>query len=154
MGIKLIDPKATIKIVSLYDSAIDKVATDIKAYADGYDTSLLKFLEGEVPTYFEISNIGSDYLVEIQQEHYVTEMPKMLPGQTMDDLKNQKMKVTPVRQGEMLVKYFRAGCKKFIDGNVETIITDEIIKAIPAGTLQEIGSFIMSRSLLPESKKK
>lgn len=154
MSIKFINPTHTFKIVSMNDGAIDHAASNLAEYAESYDVTHLKFLEGEAPTYFEIKNAGSTELVEIQQDHYLTEMPKVLPGMTMATIKNLKVKVTPVRTGEMLIKYFRAGCKKYIDGTKETEINDETINTIPPMIIQEIGSFIMGRSILSDSKKK
>jgi hypothetical protein len=154
MGIKFIDPKLTIKVVSISDSAIDKQNSDMVKYQETYDTSFLKFLETETPTFFVIANVGSAELVSIQQDHYVTELPKIEPGQTQEELKNMKVKVSVVRQGEMLLKYFKAGCKKIIDRNKEIEVTDDVMNTIPPMALQELGSFIMSRSILDESKKK
>jgi hypothetical protein len=154
MAIKFINPKLTTKIVSISDEAIDKANSDIAAYQSSYDISLLKFVEGEIPTYFILHNVGSADLVSIQQDHYITEIPKLEPGMTIEDMKNQKVKVTPVKTGEMLVKYFKAGCKKIIDGDKEIAVDDETINMVPPNILQEIGSFVMTRSILPESKKK
>lgn len=153
MGIKFIDPKATTKIVSMSDDAIDKANSDLVKYQETYDLSHLKFLEGELPTYFLVGNIGSKHLVEIQQEHYVTELPKIELGQTLDP-KTFKPTIKPVRTGEMLVKYFRFGVKKIVTGNEETLVTDEIVDTVPSIVLQEIGAYVMQRSFLNDSKKK
>ena len=108
MGIKLLDPQIVVKVVSLTDDAIDRQNCDMVEYSKNYDVSLLKFVEGESPTYFYIKNVLSTELVEIQQDHYKTEIPEITPGMTQDQIKNSKIKVTPVKTGEMLVKYFKA----------------------------------------------
>jgi hypothetical protein len=154
MSIKFIDPKVVIKVVSMNDEAIDRMNSDMVEYQNSYDINFLKFLEGQVPTYFVINNIGSADLVEIQQDHYITEMPQIKPGQNMSDFKNFKPKITAVRTGEMLVKYFKAGCKKVIDGSKEIEVNDEFINTIPSMVLQELGAFIMTRSMLNDTKKK
>lgn len=153
MGIKFIDPKAVTKIVSMSDDAIDKENSDLVLYQETYDIKHLKFIEGEKPTYFMIGNIGSTDLVQIQQDHYVTEMPKLAPGEVLD-MKTFKPKITPVKTGEMLVKYFRHGVKKIITENQELIMSDDLLDTIPSIVLQEIGAFIMQRSFLNDSKKK
>lgn len=154
MGIKFIDPNATKKVVSITDDAIDKDSSDLAAYQEDYDIKHLKFLEGSLPTYFIITNVGSTELTVIQQDHYKTEVPPMLAGETLEDMKNKKVKVTAVRQGEMMIRYFRAGCKKLIDGTKEVVITDELAETLPPNIFQELGSLILQRSILPDSKKK
>lgn len=154
MGIKFIDPNYVIKVVSISDDAIDTEKSDLAEYQASYDVKHLKFLEGQVPTYFEIHNVGSSELVQIQEVHYLTEMPKILPGMSMEEMKNLKVKVTPVKTGEMLIKYFKAGCKKIIDGKKEIEVTDAVVDTVPSIVLQELGSFIMGRALLSEAKKK
>ena len=136
------------------DEAIDKEKSDINEYASSYDTKHLVFKEGETPTYFIVNNVGSTELVEIQQDHFKTELPQMVAGMTAAAMKNMKVKVVQVKTGEMLVKYFKAGCKKYKDGTTEVEIDDEVLDTIPPMVIQEIGSYIMGRSILTESKKK
>lgn len=152
MGIKFIDPNQVTKVVSISDEAIDKANSDLVSYQKNYDTSLLKFIEGEVPTYFIIHNVGSSELIQIQQDHYVTEVPKFVPGQ--EEEASKKVKITPVKTGEMLLRFFKAGCKSLVDGTKTISVNDELMNTIPTGILQEIGGFIMQRSFLPDSKKK
>lgn len=152
MGIKFIDPNHTIKVVSIQDDAIDKANSNLVEYQRTYDASLLKFVEGETPTYFILQNVGSAELVQIQQDHYVTEVPKFVPGQEEEMAK--KVTIKPVRTGEMLLRFFKAGCKKIVDGTKDIEVNDETMNTIPSGILQEIGGFIMQRSFLSDTKKK
>lgn len=154
MGIKLLDPQSEIKIVSITDDAIDKENSDLVEYSKNYDVSLLKFFPDIVPTFFSIKNVMSTELVQIQQDHYKAEIPEITPGMTPEELKNTKIKVTPVKTGEMLVKYFKYGVDSMIDGSTVTKLTDDIINRIPPHIIQEIGSFIMMRSMPSSSKKK
>lgn len=153
MGIKYINPNETTKIVSISDSAIDRANSDMVKYQETYDVSHLKFLEGEEPTYFLIGNLGSTEQTTIQQEHYLTELPKLAPGE-IPDPKTFKPKITQVRTGEMLIKYFKGGVRKVIDGKVEKPMTDELRETIPSIVIQEIGAIIMQRAFLNDSKKK
>lgn len=153
MGIKFINPKTLTKIVSISDEAIDREKSDMVKYLETYEIEHLKFTEGEVPTYFVIGNLGSTEIIQIQQEHYITEMPKIIAGQTINPA-NFKPKIIPVKTGEMLLKYFKFGVRKIIDGKNEMEVTEEIMDTIPSTILQEVGALIMGRSYLTESKKK
>ena len=142
------------KIVSNQDDAIDKEKSDMVKYQESYDISHLVFLEGVVPTYFIINNVPSPDLVTIQQEHYITEVSPIKAGATLEEMKKNAVTIKPVRTGEMLVKYFKAGCKKIQEGDKVTEVDDEFIATIPSQVLQEVGSYIMTRSIVTESKKK
>ena len=83
MAIKFIDPNVTRKIVSMSDEAINKTECDMVEYQRTYDFNMLKFHEGQQPTIFIIKNLPSPKLVEIQQDHYVTELPQIAPGRTL-----------------------------------------------------------------------
>lgn len=154
MSVKFLNFTTTLAAVSIHDEAIDKAASDMAAYQKEYDVSHLKFHEGQVPTYFHLSNVSGPDLVSIQQEHYVTELPEIKPGMSPDELKNLKINVKAVDQGGMLVKYFKASCKKITDGSETIEVNDEVVKTIPGMILQELGSFVMTRSIISDSKKK
>lgn len=156
MGIKFLDFSTTLKAVSTSDEAIDLMnpETDIKKYREEYDISFLKFKEGMVPTYFNLSNVPGPDLVVIQQDHYVTEMPEVKPGMTIEEMQNLKISIKPINQGTMLVKYFKAACKTITDNGKTIEVTEEVVKSIPPQILQEIGSFVMTRTVLSDSKKK
>jgi hypothetical protein len=142
------------KVVSTQDEAIDKEKSSMVDYQKEYDISHLVFVEGQIPDYFIVNNIGSSDLVTIQQEHYVTEMAPIKQGASLEEMKKNQVTIKPVRTGEMLVKYFKAGCKKIISGDKTIEIDDAFIDTIPSSILQEIGSYIMMRSTISESKKK
>lgn len=154
MSVKFLSFGEVLKAVSISDDAIDRVNSDLKAYQQSYDVTHLKFLEGKSPTYFNLSNVAGPDLVVIQQDHYRTELPEMKQGMTTEELQNLKVKVIPVEQGMMLVKYFKAACKSITDGGKEIMVTEEIINSIPSNILQELGSFVMTRNTLGEAKKK
>lgn len=154
MGIKLLDPQSVIKVVSVTDDAIDRENCDMVEYSREYDISLLKYLPNEAATFFHIKNVLSTELVEIQQDHYKTEIPEITPGMTHEQIKNSKIKVTPVKTGEMLVKYFRSGVESIEMNGVKTPMTEDLLNRIPPQIIQEIGSFIMLRSTPSAAKKK
>lgn len=154
MAIKFIQPTEVIKVVSMSDEAIDKEKSNLAEYQIDYDIKHLVFVENLKPTYFVISNLKSTDLVQIQAEHFIAEMPKATPGMSLEDLKKMKVQIKPVKQGEMLVKYFKGGCKKIIDDGKEIEVTDDFTDTVPPMVIQEIGSLVMSRALLSDSKKK
>ena len=154
MGIKLLDPQNIIKIVSITDDAIDRENCDMVEYSKKYDISLLKFLADNQPTYFYMKNVMSTELVAIQQDHYIAEIPAITPGMTQEQLQNNKIKVTPVKTGEMLVKYFKSGCDAIEIEGVKQTLTDDLLNRLPPAIIQEMGSFIMMRSNMSASKKK
>jgi len=154
MGIKFLEPSSTIQVVSMQDDAIDKENTDMVEYAKTYDFSLLKFLPGEQPTIFIVKNVMSIELVSIQQDHYIAEIPEITPDMTLEQMKNNKITVKPVKTGEMLVKYFKGGCESIIINGKKEQLTDALLNTVPPMVLQELGSFIMMRSMLTNSKKK
>ena len=158
MGVKFLSFGKPIKVVSIYDEAIDKTAMGaegMKAYQEAYDVSLLKFVEGETPDYFMLGNVAGPDLVVIQQDHYKTVLPDMEPGMSVDDMKKLKVKVVPVEQGMMLVKYFKAGIKSMIiQGDKEVDLDELMMNSIPPTIIQELGSFVMTRATLGETKKK
>ena len=145
-----------LKAVSTSDEAIDLMneGTDLKKYREQYDVSFLKFKDGMTPTYFNLSNVPGPDLVVIQQDHYITELPEIKAGMSVEEMQNLKVSVKPVNQGTMLVKYFKAACKSITDNGMTYDVTDEVLKTIPPNILQEIGSFVMTRTILSDSKKK
>lgn len=154
MGIKFLDFTEVLKAVSTTDEAIDVANSNLTAYRQSYDITNLKFLEGQVPTYFHLSNVPGPDLVVIQQDHYVTEMPEVKPGMSVEEMQNLKVSVKAVNQGVMLVKYFKASCKKIDDNGKIIEVNEEVINSIPPSILQELGSFVMTRTILSDSKKK
>lgn len=154
MAINYIKLNETKKVVSTQDEAIDKLQSNMVEYAKEYDIAHLVFVEGQKPDFFIVNNIGSSDLVTIQQDHYITEMAPIKQGATIEEMKKNQVTIKPVRTGEMLVKYFKAGCKKVISGDKTIEIDDAFIETIPSSVLQEIGSYIMMRSTISESKKK
>jgi hypothetical protein len=156
VGIKFLSFDTTLKAVSTSDEAIDLMneGTDLKKYREEYDISFLKFKEGMTPTYFNLANVPGPDLVVIQQDHYVTELPEIKAGMTMEEMQSLKVKIKPINQGMMLVKYFKASCKSITDDGKTYDVTEEVIKTIPPSILQEIGSFVMTRTILSDSKKK
>ena len=154
MSIKFVKVGNEEKIVSLHDDAIDREKSDMVSYQEDYDVKKLVFKDGMKPTYFVIRNVGSTNLVEIQQDHYKTVVPKIEAGMSPEQIRSLKVTVEPVKQGEMIIKYFKAGCKKYIDNDIENEITDDVLEQIPPAIIQEIGSLVMVRSILNTSKKK
>lgn len=155
MGVKFLSFGKPVKIVSIHDDAIDKTATDMKAYQEDYDVSHLKFLPDAKPTYFNLSNVSGPDLVAIQQDHYKTELPELKPGMTMEEMKNVKVKVSVKNEGAMMVKYFQAGIKSYVgDDEKEVEMTPEVLATIPPMIITEFGSFIMIRSTIGDTKKK
>lgn len=154
MGIKRIKIGLEEKIVSLTDDAIDKENCDLVEYQKSYDVTKLVFKKDCKPTFFVIKNVPSTDQVCIQSDHYQTVIPEIKPGMTPEEIRGLKIKVEPVRQGEMIIKYFKAGCKKMIEDDQEIIINDEVIETIPSTIISEIGSVIMTRTYLTDSKKK
>lgn len=142
------------KIVSTLDDAIDAEKSNLMEYVKEYDVKHLVFNEGMVPDYFVIKNIGSSDLVEIQQDHYITEIAPIKAGASLEDMKKNRVKVTPVKTGEMLIKYFLKGCIKIIRPTDELILSKDTLDMIPSAVLQEVGSYIMMRSTVTEIKKK
>ena len=151
MSIAKIDPKQTIKIVSVLDDAIDTEKSNMENYEENYDLKDLKFLEGQFPTYFIIKNILSTSQVIIQQDHLKVELPDIKPGQRLskDDVK--KVKVKQVDQGQMLIKYFKEGCQKYEEEGKQFDCDPDLFSS---QIIQEIGSFIMLRSSLGDKRKK
>ena len=154
MAIRFLQPLDVLKIVSVTDDAIDREKSNLNLYQENYELKDLVFKEGEKPTFFLISNLKSTDLVTIQSDHYIAEMPKITPGMTKEQMAGMKVKVTPVRQGEMLVKYFKSGVQKLIDNDKEIELTDDLVDTIPPNIIQEIGALVMSRSILTDTKKK
>jgi len=154
MGIKFLSFTTILPAVSISDDAIDKENSDIKAYQQDYDVAHLKFKEGLTPTYFNLSNVPGPDLVVIQQDHYVTELPAVKPGMTMEEMQHLKVSVKAVNQGMMLVKYFKAACKTITDSGKTIEVNEEVLKTVPPSVLQELGSYVMARTILSDSKKK
>jgi hypothetical protein len=146
MAIKRLDPKAITKLVSISDEAIDKVTSDVKAYADTLDVSHLKFKEGELPTYFIIQNVDATLQAELKEKHY-----KIVPPTIGADGKPIGAKVNVVGEGSMMIEYFKAGVK-FIEDNGVQEPAD--ITTVPFIVIQEIGSYVMVRTSLGDKLKK
>ena len=107
MSIKLLDPNATFKIVSLYDDAVDMGASNVQDYARTVDVSHLKFKEGKNPSYFIAKNLTPEDGIEIQDAHF-----KFLPGGKGADGKDLPPKVEVVDRAKMAYKYFKAAIKQ------------------------------------------
>jgi len=148
--LKKIDPTKEIKTVSIMDSSIDKEATgeeNLKKFEDSHDLALLKFKEGDEPTYFIIKNIDPEAQLEIQEAHYVVEMPELKEGMKKEDI---KPKITQKNTSKMMLTYFRSGCSEIEEAGVRSKID---IKELPLSVIQEIGGFIMIRSSLGDDEK-
>jgi len=154
VAINFIKMNETKKVVSVQDDAIDKEKSDMVAYSKEYDISHLVFIDGQTPDFFVINNVSSSDLVAIQQDHYVTEIAPIKPGATLEEMKRNQVIIKPVKTGEMLIKYFSKGCKAIHSGTKVTAVDEALIDTIPSTILQEIGSYIMMRSTVSESKKK
>lgn len=154
MGIKFLNFTEVLKAVSTIDEAIDQANSDLTAYRQSYEIEHLKFHEGQVPTFFHLSNVPGPDLVVIQQDHYVTEMPEIKAGMSIEEMQNLKVSVKAINSGMMLVKYFKASCKKIDDNGKIIEVNEAVINSIPPNVLQELGSFVMTRTVLSDSKKK
>lgn len=154
MSIKKLDLSAELKIVSIQDSAICKETTseeNLKTYEESHDMSLLSLKKGEHPTYFVIKNIGPELQLEIQEEHYKVKMPTISKEMTKEEIKKAKPTMEQNKPGQMLLKYFKAGCHTYEEeGKKFPCKVDDF----PLSILQEIGGFIMSRSILGDEEKK
>ena len=110
MSLKRLNPKSITKICSVQDSAIDQEATgkeNFDKFTETHELGLLKFVAGKFPTLFHVCNVSPENEAEIQEDHYVIEMPDIenLKGEA---LKNAKPKVKQVKQQQMFMKYFGA----------------------------------------------
>lgn len=148
--LKKIDPKATIKTVSQFDDAIDTENSDMDKFEKTHDVKYLKFKEGELPTYFIISNVMTTDQAKIQQEHYKISMPDT-SNMHGEELANAKPTIEQVGQSEMMIKYFSAGCK-FIEESGKQEHADANV--YPFTIIQEIGGYIMLRTAIGDDEKK
>ena len=154
MSLKRLNPKSIVKICSAQDTAIDKEATGEENYgkfAETHNMSLLKFVEGKLPTIFHTQNISPEDEAEIQEDHYLVEMPdtSKLKGEA---LKKAKPTIKQVKQQQMFMKYFKSGVKCVEDeGKVEEIFNPS---EWPLSIQQEIGGYVMLKSALGEEEKK
>ena len=154
MSLKRLKPNAITKICSSQDSAIDEEATgdeNLTKFNETHDMDLLKFKDGAHPTVFHVSNITPEDEAEIQEDHYVVEMPD-LENMSAEEKKKAKPKVKQVKQQQMFMKYFKAGVAKIEDdGKIEETVN---CSEWPLSIQQEIGGFIMLRSALGDTEKK
>jgi len=154
MSLKRLNPNSIFKICSTQDPAIDKEATgeeNLTKYSETHDIALLKFVEGKLPTIFHVKNISPEDEAEIQEDHYVIQMPDLdkLEG---EKLKKAKPSVKQVKQQQMFMKYFKAGVKHIEDdGKIEPTFTPG---EWPLSIQQEIGGYIMIKSALGAEEKK
>jgi hypothetical protein len=146
MAIKRINPKATVKLVSVTDDAIDYEKSDLKAYGTSLNLEHVKFKDGAVPTYFIAQNISVPNQIDITEKHY-----KIIPPSRDADGKEIPAKVDVTDRTNMLLKYFEAAVKEVEeDGKVSSIMMDELHPIV----VQEIGSYVMLRTTVGDELKK
>lgn len=149
MAIKLLDPNAIHKLVSVSDDAIDLELTkdeDFKAYGSTLDISKLKFKKEIHPTYFLVRNIDPLLQTEINEKHYA-----LIPPSVDKDGNKVSAKVDVMNRAGMMVKYFMEAVKEIEDNGVKKVVE---IKQIPFDILQEIGSYAMILNTLGDKLKK
>ena len=148
--LKLLDPNEEVKMVSISDPAIDFEKSDLEAYSEKRDLSLLKFKEGCTPTFFFIKNLLHSDEAEILDEHYKINYPdqKKLHGKALSEAKPE---IELVKHSNMVIKYFYFACKKF---QHEGKIREMKEGLIPFGVVQELGSAVFTRSQLSQEEKK
>ena len=154
MSLKRLNPNSVTKICSAQDPAINIEATgeeNMTKFSETHNMSLLQFITGKVPTIFHVKNISPEDEAEIQEDHYIVEMPDLekLKGEA---LKKAKPKVKQVKQQQMFMKYFKAGVKHIEEnGKIEETFNPS---EWPLSIQQEIGGHLMLRSALGEEEKK
>jgi len=147
MAIKLIDPNAVVRLISIQDEAVDLENSDVKAYGNTLNLKHIKFLEGMTPTFFLTKNINPITQAEINEVHY-----QFTPvGNDKTTGKPLPPQVDVVSRGSMMVKYFTEGVKQIEENGVAR---DFVIAEIPGPIIQEIGSYVMTRSNLGDDQKK
>ena len=154
MSLKKVNLNSIFKTISIQDSAIDREATgedNLKKFEDCHEMNLLKLKEDEKPTFFLINNITPEDQLEIQEEHYKIVMPEFTQEMSKEEMKKIKPTMKQEKPGQMLIKYFKAGCKKIEENGV---ISECNANDWPLSVLQEIGGLIMTRSVIGDEEKK
>lgn len=146
MAIKRLDPKAVFKVISTTDDAVDKEKSDLPGYATSLDLSKIVFVEGQVPTFFLVKNIGATDYIAIQERHF-----QVKPPSKDSEGKEIKATVKVVDQGIMMLKYFEIAVKQIEEGGQ---VIDISMDQFPPALLQEVGAYAMLHSELGDTIKK
>ena len=162
MSLAKFDPEKEFELISVFDEAIDKKASDMKAYEKDHDIKVLKFVEGEHPTIFIVKNILSSAQAEINEAHIRVELPDDLNLAELDvndeeAMKKIKPKVIREKQTQMMMKYFNQCCKEYQEWDEKQ--EKDVRYPCSADTfslaiIQEIGTIAMVRAQLGEQKRK
>lgn len=151
MSIKRVDPKATFKIISEFDSALisetqeelrelakEKKDTRYMQYLESFDESKLIFKPDEKPTYFVIRCLLNSEFAVIQERHMEVNV----------ETKTFRAKNSSL----MMFDLFNTACLGMIDenGNTVKVTADEVGMAVATG----IGATISMLTTLGKHLKK
>lgn len=129
--IKLVNPNAELEVISEFDSSLidetpeelqelikNKGKTRYELYTENFDTSVLKFKEGDKPTIFVIRPLVNRDLIELQEKHFVAAMPNVPP-----QMKNQNAYFLDVFNKVIVgIKNEDGSIQKINDSNVGMMI--------------------------------
>lgn len=153
MAIRKLDPKATTKLVSLKDEAVDVENSDLKAYAETLDISAIKFKEGQKPTIFIAKNVPASVFAELNDRHYKVDDVTV----EEKDLKTGKTKAPRIKlidQTQMMLSYFTHGISGIEEDGKTQDMTDDLADTIPHDIKNEIGGYVFRRTNLGDKLKK
>lgn len=129
--IKRLNPKATFRVVSQLDPALDFGATAASEhpawlkFLENFDMSVLPVKAGETPTVFHIRPLLHSELAEINEEHMLVDTVKK-----RIEIKN--------RSAMLLAMFNKAVVGVEENGKVEPITADEL----PYGAAVSLGSLV------------